>query len=125
MQYEADTPQNYLDQLEEDWRKGKLLALRQMILEAVPEVDEHIHYKMLGYGLDDNWLCHLNAQKHYVSLYLGSIRALDPDGSLTTGLSMGKGCIRISKSVKISDTHIPELLKRAVVRWQKGEGSGC
>lgn len=125
MQYDANTPQNYLDQLEEDWRRDKLFDLRQMILEAAPEVDEHIHYKMLGYGQNDNWLCHLNAQKHYVSLYLGNIQALDPDGSLTTGLNMGKGCIRISKSLKISDTQILELLERAVVRWQKGEASGC
>ncbi len=125
MQYDADTPQNYLDQLEEDWRKNKLLTLRQIILDTAPQASERIHYKMLGYGQNDNWLCHLNAQKHYVSLYLGNIQVLDPDGSLTTDLNMGKGCIRLSKSVEITNTHIPELLQRAVVRWQKGEASGC
>ncbi|HAT87339.1 iron chaperone [Cohaesibacter gelatinilyticus] len=125
MQSDADTPQRYLDQLEEDWRKDKLLTLRQLILGIAPEVDEHIHYKMLGYGLDDRWLCHLNAQKQYVSLYLGNIQALDPDGSLTTGLNIGKGCVRLSKSLKITDTGIPDLIQRSVARWKKGEVSGC
>lgn len=125
MQSDADTPQRYLDQLEEDWRRDKLLTLRQLILDIAPEVDERIHYKMLGYGLDDRWLCHLNAQKQYVSLYLGNIQALDPDGSLTTGLNIGKGCIRLSKSLKITDTGIPDLIQRSVARWEKGEVSGC
>ncbi len=50
MQYEAQSPAENLVQLEEDWRKDTLLQVRMVIQPLAPELDERIHYKMLGSG---------------------------------------------------------------------------
>ena len=50
MQYDVKTPEEYLEVLENDWRKEKLLAIRQMILDHAPELEESIRYKMLNFG---------------------------------------------------------------------------
>lgn len=50
VQYDVSTPTEYFEALEEDWRKEKVLEIREMILEYAPDIDESIRYKMLNYG---------------------------------------------------------------------------
>ena len=71
VQYDVSTPAEYLAALEDDWRQEKLLQLRTMIQAAAPEAEEGLAYKMLSYGVGDDQFMALNAQKHYVSLYVG------------------------------------------------------
>jgi hypothetical protein len=106
MQYEAKTPAEYMDQLAADWRRDKLTELREMILAQGAPLEEGIEYKMLRYGDADGAVFHLNAQKKYVSLYVGDAAKVDPDGTLLEGLNVGKGCIRFKKSVAIAETQI-------------------
>ena len=47
MQYEAQSPAEYLEMLEADWRKDKLLKVRDLIIQSGPELTESIAYKML------------------------------------------------------------------------------
>ncbi|MBT8458985.1 MAG: DUF1801 domain-containing protein [Boseongicola sp.] len=98
VKYTAETPQAYLSELDEDWRKERLLAIRAIIQDTVPELSEGIAYGMLGFERDGSVFCHLNAQRAFVGLYLGDVARLDPDGELTSDLNVGKGCIRVRKS---------------------------
>ncbi|MEM7191502.1 MAG: DUF1801 domain-containing protein [Pseudomonadota bacterium] len=125
MLYEANSPKDYLAVLDEDWRKETLLQLRALILKAGPDLEETIHYKMLGYGKGDRFAFHLNAQKAYVSLYAGDTARLDPDGALLTGLSKGKGCIRFSKSKPVAATKIDVLIGRALASFEAGAKTDC
>jgi uncharacterized protein YdhG (YjbR/CyaY superfamily) len=125
MQYDADSPLQYLDALEEDWRKETLMKLREMIQSVDPELKEGVEYKMLSFGNDESNLFHLNAQKAYVSLYVGNISKIDNSGELLDGLSTGKGCIRFSKSVEPADTRIDEFIERAVQIWKEGGDTSC
>lgn len=125
MQYDAKTPDEYLEMLEDDWRREMLLSLRAIIHSKASNFDEEIHYKMLSYGDSRGPLFHLNAQKHYVSLYVGDAKKIDPDGSLLEGIDVGKGCIRFKKSVSLSETRINEFVARAVELWKQGEDLGC
>lgn len=125
MLYDAKTPTEYLEQLEPDWRKGKLLALRQIISERAPHLTEDINYKMLGYRQGEDFVMHLNAQKGYVSLYVGNVQKVDPDGSLLKGIKLGKGCLRFKKSVALADTGIEEFLDRFVSLLNRGVDTGC
>jgi uncharacterized protein YdhG (YjbR/CyaY superfamily) len=125
MQYDADSPLQYLDALEEDWRKETLMKLREMIQSVDPELKEGVEYKMLSFGNDESNLFHLNAQKAYVSLYVGNISKIDKSGELLDGLSTGKGCIRFSKSVEPADTRIDEFIERAVQIWKEGGDTSC
>ena len=125
MQYNAKTPDQYIEMLDDDWRREKIDILRALLKSRVPNVTEGINYKMLSYSDERGIIFHLNAQKHYVSLYVGDIKKVDPDGSLLKGIETGKGCIRFKKSIAVSDTRIDEFIVRAVDLWRRGVDIGC
>lgn len=125
MQYDVQTPEEYLSRLEDDWRRDKLLELRELILKHGPDLTVGIDYKMLSYRDDRGIAIALNAQKHYVSLYVGDIAKVDADGTLLAGLNVGKGCIRFNKSVAVADTRIEEFIRRALDMWRRGEDIEC
>jgi hypothetical protein len=74
MLHDAGTRQQSLSNLPDDWRKHTLMQLRALILRQGPDLEESVDYKMLGYGGQDRFVFHLNAQKGYVSLYVRDIR---------------------------------------------------
>lgn len=80
---------------------------------------------MLGYGIDGDYAFHLNAQRAYVSLYVGNISKIDPDGELLSGISVGKGCIRFTKSTEISGTLVEAFITRTFEMWRSGEDIDC
>lgn len=47
--YDAIDAEEYVNMLEDDWRKEKLLFIREMIMTYAPELEEGIRYKMLNY----------------------------------------------------------------------------
>lgn len=123
MQYDVDTPNEYLEVLEEDWRKEKLLRIREMLLKHAPELNESIRYKMLSYGVleTDDYLFALNAQKHYVSLYVGDILKVDPSGDMLIDFNFGKGCIRVRKTIDIEETQLEAFIVKSVELWREGK----
>ena len=122
----GETAQEFLDKLENDWKKEKLIEVRQLLLKHF-QLEESMNYGMLSYGnkTDKEPLFHLNAQKNYVSLYVGDIKIIDPENSLLIGLNLGKGCIRISKSKDISETGLEEFIKKTVDLWLAGKDTSC
>ncbi len=125
MQYDVNTPDEYLDALEDDWRKRTLLQIRELILRTEPDIEESIQYKMLAYGLKGTDIFALNAQKGYVSLYVGDIHKIDPDGSMLTGLNLGKGCIRFRKSDHPEKSRIEDFIKRTILLAREGKDIDC
>ncbi len=96
MQYDAETPENYLELLDADWRRETLLEIRRAML-AVSGVEEGIGHGMLQYRRGGEVFAHLNAQKGYVGVYLGELERLDPGGAMRGGMSCGKTCLRVRK----------------------------
>lgn len=125
MQYEVQTPADYLTTLEKDWRFDTLQALRTLINAKAPSLEEGINYKMLSYGDEQGVVFHLNAQKNYVSLYVGDIDKIDPAGELLAGLSCGKGCIRFKKSMSVADSRIDEFIEQTITLWEQGTDIDC
>ena len=125
MQYDANNSEEYLELLEDDWRKEKLLVIRQMIFTYAPELEEVIRYKMLNYGKNDEYIFALNAQKHYVSLYVGTIDKIENAATLLDGYNCGKGCIRIKKSIKMEDTGLEQFIHKTIDMWRAGEDTTC
>ncbi len=125
MLYDVKTPEEYMEALDKDWRYDKLQMVRSIIKTKAPDIVEGIEYKMLSYGDGTNGLFYLNAQKNYVSLYVGTIKKVDPDGALLKGMDLGKGCIRIKKSIKIDETGLEEFIERAIDYWKNGIDVGC
>lgn len=125
MQYDVATPEDYIAGLAKDWRLEKLEHLRSIIAATAPHLKESIHYKMLGYSDDNGFVFHLNAQKHYVSLYVGDTKKLDPSGELLAGLNTGNGCIRFSKTASVDNSLIEQLIMQAIALWDQGENLDC
>ncbi len=127
MIYGGDNVSEYLDRIEDDWRKEKLLEIRDILL-SYEDLNEGMAYGMLSYGKkdeNDEGLFALNAQRNYVSLYIGNIAKVDPEGAILKGLSMGKGCIRLSKTKDVEASGLPEFIKKSVDLWRNGQDTAC
>lgn len=125
MQYDAKNAEEYIEMLEDDWRKEKLLAIRQMIFDYAPELEEVIRYKMLNFGKDEHYIFALNAQKHYVSLYVGTIDKVENAATLLAGNNYGKGCIRVKKTIKMEETGLQQFIHKTIEMWRAGEDTDC
>ncbi len=125
MQYNADTAEAYMDQLEDDWRREKLEHVRALIKDSAPHLKEGIEFKMLRYADDKGSVFHLNAQKNYVGLYVGDIKKIDPNDELLKGIDKGKGCVRIKKTNTISDTNIGAFIERTITLRAQGIDIEC
>lgn len=125
MQYEAKTPSEYISSLDNDWRLDKLQQLRGLIRSIAPDLKEGIRYKMLSYEDQRGTVLQLNAQKNYVSLYVGDSSKVDKDGTLLKGIDVGKGCVRFKKSLQIEDTRIEEFIEKTIDMWKRGEDIDC
>jgi uncharacterized protein YdhG (YjbR/CyaY superfamily) len=125
MQYSVTTPDEYLKAIDDDWRKEKLLQIREMILNNGTNLQEGIEYKMLCYGYPNKKFFHLNAQSAYVSLYIGDISKVKNYETLLKPFSIGKGCIRIKKSLNLSETELNEFIKKVIEKNKNGENTDC
>ncbi len=125
MQYEVKTPSEYLERLDNDWRKEKLIQVRELIKKHDPDLDESIQYKMLSYSKNGKSIFNLNAQRAYVSLYVGTINKVDGAQELLKDFDTGKGCIRIKKKFEIQETGLEKFIKRTIELWKKGGDTDC
>jgi len=125
MQSKAKTPRLYLEALEDDWRRETLLELRDLVAAEAPDALEGMAYGMLSYTYEGKALFALNAQKSYVSLYVGDARKIDPDGSMLEGLNRGKGCVRFTKSVNVAETGIRAFIAEAARMAREGLDIDC
>lgn len=125
MQYDVNTPEEYIAVLEDDWRKEKLLAIRALILSYAPELEETIRYKMLNFGTGERYVFALNAQKHYVSLYVGSIEKIKDAHQLLAGFPLGKGCIRVRKTHVLEETGLEQFIHNTIDMWRSGDDVDC
>jgi len=125
MQYDVNTPKEYLAALDDDWRRNVLQELREVLLQEAPTLIEDISYKMLGFRDTEGFVFHLNAQKDFVGLYVGSVAAIDPSGELLEGLSKGKGCVRFTKTKSVRQTNIRRFIAQAMVLREAGVRFDC
>ena len=124
MQYEASTPEEYLNLLANDWRKDLLLEIRRFILERDSSIVETIEYKMLAFQLTESTFLHLNAQKNYVGIYVGNISKIKDSDDVLKNYDCGKGCVRIKKSNTFG-RDLKKLIESVVDMSKRGEDHLC
>lgn len=141
MQYQANSPTEYLEQLPED-RKLVLSKLRQVVLDNLPPgFEEQISYGMLGYVVPHSkypkgYHCDpklplpfmsLASQKNFVAVYHMGVYASEEllhwflgeyPKHVTTKPDMGKSCIRFKNMKTIPYALIGELCsKMTMEEW--------
>lgn len=125
MLYKAKTASEYLEVIDNDWRKDKLIKVRELIKKNAPYLKEGIRYKMLSYEYGDKVVFNLNAQQAYVSLYVGNVDKVENAKKLLKEFNVGKGCVRIKKSIDLSKSNLEEFIKKTVEVWEKGGNTDC
>ncbi|MDH3709050.1 MAG: DUF1801 domain-containing protein [Cyclobacteriaceae bacterium] len=125
MQYDVKSPSEYLEKLENDWRKDKLMEVREMIKSQGPELTEGIQYKMLSYEYADKTVFSLNAQQAYVSLYVGNVDKVEDSRNWLKEFNIGKGCIRIKKSIDLQQSNLERFIAKTIEIWRKGGETDC
>jgi len=139
MQYEAQSPEDYINQVPEE-RQDSLKKLRQVIKDNLPNgFEEGIQYKMIGYYVPhsvypDGYHCDpktplpfmsFASQKNSVNLYHSGIYA-NPElqkwfvteypKHCKRKLDMGKSCIRFKKMDDIPFELIGELTRKMTAK---------
>ena len=135
MQYDADSPEDYISQVPED-RQDALKKLRKVINDNLPKgFEEGMQYKMIGYYVPhsvypDGYHCDpktplpfmcFASQKNSVNLYHSGIYAKkelhdwfvnEYPKHCPRKLDMGKSCIRFKKVDEIPFDLIAELTQK-------------
>jgi uncharacterized protein YdhG (YjbR/CyaY superfamily) len=139
MQYEAQSPKDYISQVPEE-RQDSLKKLRQVIKDNLPNgFEEGMQYKMIGYYVPhsvypDGYHCDpktplpfmsFASQKNSVNLYHSGIYA-NPElqkwfiteypKHCKRKLDMGKSCIRFKKMDDIPFELIGELTRKMTAK---------
>lgn len=139
MQYEANTPDEYIAQVPEE-RQAIMQKLRKIIKNNLPkEFEEGMNYKMIGYYVPHSiypkgYHCdaslplpfmNIASQKNSINLYHSGIYAKKelydwfvaqyPNHSKRK-LDMGKSCIRFKKIEEIPFDLIAELCRKMTVK---------
>lgn len=125
MQYDVKSPPEYFRILQEDWRKELLLNVRYILLSQSEILKESIEYKMLSYQLRNKTVFHLNAQKHFVGLYIGSIDKLEGSEKIRQSFDCGKGCIRIKKGDMDKLNLLNDFIRKVIEKEKMNEDIGC
>lgn len=130
MRIEANTPQEYINKLDEP-RKSDIETLHRLILKTVPKLKPFMlgsmgsnmiaygkyHYKSKS-GQEGDWsVIALASQKNYISLYVSCVTE---QGYLAENYkkalpkaNIGKSCIRFTKLDNIDLNVIKEILHQA------------
>ena len=141
MQYEANSPEEYIIQIPEE-RQEVMRKLRTIINDNLPEgFEEGMNYKMIGYYVPhsiypDGYHCdtsmplpfmNIASQKNSINLYHSGIYAkkelhdwfvAEYPKHCKRKLDMGKSCVRFKKMDDIPFDLIKELCRKmAVDEW--------
>ncbi len=138
MQYEASTPEEYIEMIPED-RKGPISKLREVILKNLPEgFEEGITYKMIGYYVPHSiypsgYHCDpklplpfmsIASQKNFIGVYHMGVYSnkelydwfVEEYGKRCKyKLDMGKSCVRLKRIDDIPYELIGELASKVTV----------
>ncbi|MBT8262078.1 MAG: DUF1801 domain-containing protein [Bacteroidia bacterium] len=139
MQYDASTPEEYLDLIPEE-RKAPMKKLREVILENLPkDFEEGMNYKMIGYYVPHSvyppgYHCdpelplpfmNIACQKNFIGVYHMGVYANPElyDWFVTQyakhckyKLDMGKSCVRLKKMDDIPYDLIGELASKMTAK---------
>ena len=90
------TANEYMTNVPAD-RKNALDALRSLILDTFPDVEENMGYNMPTYLHKGETLCSIANQKNYMALYIMPYDLLDEFKDELATFNCGASCIRFKK----------------------------
>ncbi|MGD2041714.1 MAG: DUF1801 domain-containing protein [Anaerolineae bacterium] len=99
-------------------RKEALPAIRSLMHQVVPDVDETIKYRMPTFERGGAVLCSMASQKHYMSLYMDTA-LVEAHRTELAGLDVGKSCIRFRTLEALPLDTVRAILQETLYEYQK------
>ncbi len=112
MKLNAKTVQEYYEKVPPHRQKA-MTALREMIIENAPEVEETFQHELPFYNLADSPFIALASQKNHISLYLNDPSLIQEYTPKLGKVSAGKNCLRIRNFDLLDQAQLVELIRVA------------
>jgi uncharacterized protein YdhG (YjbR/CyaY superfamily) len=77
-------------------RSKALKMVRDEIFKRMPEITETMNYNMPTYQKDEEWVCSVANQKHYMAIYICHYDLLENFKDELRTFNRGKSCIRFT-----------------------------
>ena len=109
MQSKAITVNDYLKEVPSE-RLEAIKKIRKLCREELKGYKESMRYGMPSYGKNEMVEVAFNSQKNYIALYILKTEVVKKHREDLKGISVGKGCIRYTKSEKIDFAVVRKML---------------
>jgi hypothetical protein len=104
----------YIDKLDQKWQSEVCSRVRQIIRQAVPEIEERIQYGKPHFLKDRKYAYVLASAKHWVSFTIFNASALEaPDGFFEPSDSADRRTIKIRQGQAVDYDLLAKLVQQA------------
>jgi hypothetical protein len=104
----------YIAKVKLDWQVELCNQLRQIIYQAIPDVDERIQYGKPHYRQNGKYICVLGTAKEWVSFTIFNASALEaPAGFFEASDVTDRKTIKIHKGQSVDEERVTKLLQQA------------
>jgi len=104
---------SYMEEISAE-RRPVIEKLRRLCRRNLKSYEESMEYGMPCYKQDGALVIAFASQKQYIALYVGKKDVVDEFRGALPASSIGKGCIRFTKTEQMDFAVIEQLLDRAV-----------
>ena len=104
----------YIQNIKQDWQISICTTLRELILEAIPEVEERLQYSKPHYLKDKKYACVIGTAKGWVSFTIFNATAFEaPDGFFEADGPPERKTIKIKKDQEVDYDLLSSFIKQA------------
>lgn len=105
---------DYINNLNPDWQRAICQRLRDIILQADPDIAERLQYKKPHYLIDGKYAFVMGTAKGWVSLTIFNAQSLDaPDGLFETSENGERKTINIKETQDVNYEMLARLIRQA------------
>ncbi|MEQ8675043.1 MAG: DUF1801 domain-containing protein [Aggregatilineales bacterium] len=109
-----DAVTEYIQNIKQDWQPEICTKIREIIFEAIPDVEERIQYGKPHYRKNNTYACVLGTAKGWVSFTIFNATALDaPEGFFEADGPPERKTIKIKQNQEVDYALLAKLIKQA------------
>jgi hypothetical protein len=104
----------YIDQLKLEWQADVCRQLREIVLEAIPDVEEKLQYSKPHYRKNGKYAAVIGTAKGWVSLTIFNAQNVQtPDGLFESSENGDRKTIKIRKGQAVDAEMLKPLIQQA------------
>jgi hypothetical protein len=109
-----DQVTEYINKIAQEWQKEVCTELRQIVLNAIPDVEEKIQYGKPHYRKNGKYACVMGTAKGWVSFTIFNAEALQPpEGMFESSENGDRKTIKIQQGQTVDNELLTRLITQA------------